>query len=70
MDAGGYVIMLFIGAGLLFWGLWQLRSGAKEVDRIGKELERVGIEMKRDIEREKEAIRSRRDEAETDETIW
>lgn len=45
MDAGVFLLMFLVGAGLLFWGLWQIRAGRKKLDKISGELDDIGKEL-------------------------
>lgn len=64
MDAGGYLILFLIGAGLLFWGLWQVRSGVKDLDRIQRELGEQAEYLQSEISKVKKELRQIQDDNE------
>ena len=64
MDGSGYLIMSLIGAGLLFWGLWHVRRGVKDLDRIQRELADQAEEMRSEIAKVKKELGQIMDENE------
>jgi len=52
----GYFILFLFGAGLLFWGLWQVRRGVKDLDRIQNELGKQAEELRSEISKVKKAL--------------
>ena len=64
MDGLGYLIVLLLGAGLLFWGLWQVRSGLKEFDRVQREIGEQAEELRSEISEVKRELRQIIDENE------
>jgi hypothetical protein len=45
----GYLIVFLLGAGLLFSGLWQVRQGIKDIDRVQREIAEQADELQSEI---------------------
>jgi len=49
VDGLGYLVLFLFGAGLLFWGLWQVRRGLKAFDQIQREIGEQADELRSEI---------------------
>ena len=49
VDGIGYLLLFLFGAGLLFWGLWQVRRGLKAFDQIQREIGEQADELRSEI---------------------
>ncbi len=64
MDGAGFFILILIGAGLLVWGLWQVRSGVKDLDRIQHDLAEQAEELRSEIAKVQKKLRRVQDDNE------
>ena len=66
VDGLGYLVLFLFGAGLLFWGLWQVRSGLKAFDQIQREIGEQADELRSEIASVKRDLQQIIDQTDSD----